>query len=198
VLINNAGVNLDSKFSLENATKTIETNYRGTLEMSREALKMMKKSENGKPRIVSLSSVGSNLKTWKPDLAAQIREIDSLNDLEKMTQSYLHHVSNSTDISTGFPSERSYGVSKSAINVFTKILAKENPDVLINCCCPGWIDTGMGDLVSTRKVRPPKTPEQGAVIPVKLAVGEIGGVSGAYWANESVRSKEDGKVMEWW
>jgi carbonyl reductase 1 len=38
VLINNAGVNLDDDYSLETAKQTLETNYRGTLEVSGESL----------------------------------------------------------------------------------------------------------------------------------------------------------------
>lgn len=201
VLINNAGVNLDNEFGVENASKTLETNYRGTLEMTRAALPMMREKTGEGPgsggRIVSLSSVGSSLKTWKPELAEKVRAIDSMEELEKMMQEYLKLVEQGRDADTGFPSERSYGVSKTAINVLTKLLARENPEVTINCCCPGWIDTGMGDLVSSRKMKPPKTPEQGAIIPFRLAFGDIGSVSGKYWANESVRSKEDGQVQEW-
>lgn len=162
--------------------------------MTRAALPMMRPKTG---RIVSLSSVGSSLKTWKPELAEKIRKIETLDDLEKMVQGYLEHVKNGTYIETGFPSERSYSVSKTAINVFTKILAREYPGAVMNCCCPGWVDTGMGDMVSSRTVKPPKTIDQGAVIPVKLAIGAIGGVTGKYWANESVRSKEDGHPQEW-
>jgi carbonyl reductase 1 len=38
VLINNAGVNLDDDYSLKTAKQTLETNYRGTLEVSGESL----------------------------------------------------------------------------------------------------------------------------------------------------------------
>jgi NAD(P)-dependent dehydrogenase (short-subunit alcohol dehydrogenase family) len=38
VLINNAGVNLDDDYSLETAKQTLETNYKGTLEVSGESL----------------------------------------------------------------------------------------------------------------------------------------------------------------
>ena len=34
VLINNAGINLDDDYSAENAKKTLNTNYRGTLHVS--------------------------------------------------------------------------------------------------------------------------------------------------------------------
>ena len=43
----------------------------------------------------------------------------------------------------------------------------------------------------------PKTPEDGAKIPVRLAFGDIGGATGKYWANASVRNKGEGEVQEW-
>ena len=54
----------------------------------------------------------------------------------------------------GWP-RNAYGVSKAAMNTFTAILARENPRLLINSCCPGWVSTDMGTLTGER---PPKTP----------------------------------------
>lgn len=45
--------------------------------------------------------------------------------------------------------------------------------------------------------RPPKTPEEGARVPFRVAFGELGGATGRYWANDGVRSREEGKVQEW-
>lgn len=55
----------------------------------------------------------------------------------------------------------------------------------------------MGRLVGSRSVQPPKTPEEGARIPVRLALDDLGGVSGKYWANGSIRSRDAGEVQEW-
>ena len=55
----------------------------------------------------------------------------------------------------------------------------------------------MGALVGSGKLVPPKSPEQGAAIPVRLGFGDVGGVSGKYWANESVRGKGEGEVQGW-
>ena len=84
-------------------------------------------------------------------------------------------------------------MSKALVNALTRVLARENEGVLVNCCCPGWVATDMGRIVG----RPPKTEEEGARIPVRLAVGDLDGVSGEYWANDGVRGKEDGKVQQW-
>jgi carbonyl reductase 1 len=79
------------------------------------------------------------------------------------------------------------------VNALTRILAKDHPGLIINACCPGWVKTDMGVQIG----RAPKTPEDGAKIPVRLAFGDIGGVTGRYWANSSVRSREEGEVQEW-
>jgi carbonyl reductase 1 len=42
-----------------------------------------------------------------------------------------------------------------------------------------------------------KDPMEGAKIPVKLAIGDIGDVSGGYWANDSIVDTGDGKLREW-
>ena len=53
--------------------------------------------------------------------------------------------------------------------------------VLINACCPGYVDTDM------TKHRGVKTIDQGAQTPVMLALADIGGVTGEYWRDEKVR-----------
>lgn len=107
-------------------------------------------------------------------------------------------VQTSTENASGFgPPQRSYSVSKSLVNALTALLARQNPNLAINCCCPGWIATDMGRLVGSGNLSPPKTPEQGAAIPVRLGFGDVGGESGRYWANANVRSKGEGEVQEW-
>ncbi|KAL8995852.1 MAG: hypothetical protein Q9169_004504 [Polycauliona sp. 2 TL-2023] len=60
---------------------------------------------------------------------------------------------NGTEKRDGWKSQ-AYGVSKAATNAMTAVLARENPGLTINACCPGWVDTDMGNLMG----RPPKTP----------------------------------------
>ena len=47
----------------------------------------------------------------------------------------------------------------------------------------------MGNLIG----RPSKTVEDGAKIPVRLAVGDIEDVSGEYWGNDGVHDKVMGR-----
>lgn len=189
VLINNGGVNLDDKFNAENAKTTLDVNYRGTLNMCQTFIPLMAK--NG--RIVNVSSTGSSLSPYSKENAQRFRSISSLEELEQFMKEYESAVSQGKDAAAGFPDHRAYGVSKAAMNSFTATLAKMNPDLAINCCCPGWVDTGMGNMLG----QPPKTPQEGAKIPVRLGFGDIGGVSGKYWGNDSVNGRGEGKVQPW-
>lgn len=190
VLINNAGINLDKNFNYDNATTTVDVNYRGTLHMCQAILPLLAK--NG--RIVNLSSVGSLLTPYSKEVAQEFRTVSTLEEVDNLMDAYLHHVKNGTQSQGGYPvGGRSYSVSKAGINAFTRVLAKENPGLTINCCCPGWVDTDMGGIVG----KAPKSTHDGAVIPVRLALDDIYGVTGRYWSNDDVRSKGPGKPQNW-
>lgn len=49
----------------------------------------------------------------------------------------------------------------------TRILARDNPDLIINCCCPGWVNTDMGNMVG----KAPKTP--GGCLPYCTCIPEL-------------------------
>ncbi|KAJ9116093.1 hypothetical protein QFC20_000766 [Naganishia adeliensis] len=195
-LINNAGLNVDAQYSVENVELTLKTNYYGTLKMNQAFLPPVR---GNKGRIVNLSSVGSLLKPYSPAIQSRFRGVESLEQVEDLAQEYVSHVKDKTETESGWGGQRrAYSVSKALINAFTKVLAKQEAEqgsgVLINCCCPGWVSTDMGHLVGDK---PPKSTEDGAKIPLKLAFGDINGTSGEYWANDSMASAADGKVQEW-
>jgi carbonyl reductase 1 len=151
-------------------------------------------------RIVNLASIASQLKFYSPAIQSRFRSASTLSDLSSLCSDFQSAVSSSAEESSGFgPPPRAYSVSKALVRSLTSILARDNPDVTINCCCPGWINTEMGNLVASKGRTAPKTGEEGARIPVRLAVAEdLGGTSGGYWANESVRSRGEGRVEEEW
>ncbi|KAK6433109.1 hypothetical protein LTR95_010716 [Oleoguttula sp. CCFEE 5521] len=192
VLINNAGVNLDNEYNYENAKKTIDVNYNATVDMCQIFIPLL--STHG--RIVNLSSVASSLPPYPEPTRAKFRDpTNNLETLSDMADAFLASVKSSSEQSAGFgPPNRSYSVSKSLLNAATAVLARQTPGLVINACCPGWVATDMGVLVGAK---PPKTPEQGASVPLNLAFGELGGVTGRYWANSSIRGKGEGEVQEW-
>jgi len=190
-------VNLDNEYGPENAKRTLEVNYKGTLEMCQAFLPLLRQNPSAPSRIVNLSSIASSLNAYSEHLQSRFRSANkdlSLPELSEIADSYLATIPSKTESENGFgPPRRSYSFSKALVNAFTFILARENPDVLINCCCPGWVATDMGRLIG----KPPKKEEDGAKIPVRLALEDLGGVTGRYWANGGVRSKEEGSVQEW-
>ena len=151
-------------------------------------------SKNG--RIVNLSSIASQLKFYSPEIQARFRDphanVETLNDIAK---DFVRSVEARNEEESGFGTpKRSYSVSKALVTALTAMLARQHPGLSINCCCPGWVATDMGQLVGSR---PPKKPEDGATIPLRLSFGDVGDVTGKYWANSSIRGKGDGEVQEW-
>lgn len=127
-------------------------------------------------RIVNVSSIGSTLKLYSDDLKKRFRSseltLQALEDMivsyqvccnqrsirQRTLKEYQACVDHSTESQNGWPVNRqSYSVSKASINALTAILARENPEVFINACCPGWVSTDMGKMVGTPTKHPGKT-----------------------------------------
>ncbi|EME45759.1 hypothetical protein DOTSEDRAFT_128286 [Dothistroma septosporum NZE10] len=200
VLINNAGVNLDKEYSSETARKTMEVNYWGSLRMCQTFLPHL--TNTG--RIVNLSSVASSLKPYSAEVQERFRTARDLQDLEALAEDYLHSVQNRSEEAAGFfVPPRPYAISKALVRGMTRVLSHQHREahpgskVLINCCCPGWIHTDMGALVGSARTKAPKSADEGASIVNRLAFDDLRNVTGEHWANDSVRSRELGKVQEW-
>lgn len=80
---------------------------------------------------------------------------------------------------------RAYCVSKAGEIGFTKVIAmeeeKKGKGILLNACCPGLVQTDM------TKGGGAKTPDDGARLPVRLALEDIGGQTGEFWQNGRVK-----------
>mmetsp|Transcript_36005 Transcript_36005/g.81982 ORF Transcript_36005/g.81982 Transcript_36005/m.81982 type:complete len:293 (-) Transcript_36005:24-902(-) len=88
-----------------------------------------------------------------------------------------------------------YGLSKALGNCLTVFLAKQHPNLRVNACTPGFIET---DLVRPFLTQTGKTaaemgmkpPEAGTVAPMFLLMGEPEG-NGRYYGSDAVRSPLD-------
>lgn len=149
----------------------------------------------GRSRIVNLSSVAGKLSSgpYGAEIAGRLKGAETLEEVEELGREYLEAVKRKSERSDGWPTGKSYSVSKALLNAASEIVAMKNADILVNFCCPGWCDSDMGRLVG----RPGKTNAEGAKVPLKLAIDDIGGVSGKYWENGSVHDKGSGRVAEW-
>ena len=136
-------------------------------------------------RLVNISSMMSRLSFIRnSQLAERWRAASSVAEVDGLVQDFINAVAAGNHAQKGWP-ENSYGVSKMGVTALTRALARGNdkPSVLINCCCPGWVQTEM------TKYRGNKTPSEGAQTPVLLALGDLNGQSGGFW--------EDERVMQW-
>ncbi len=68
-----------------------------------------------------------------------------------------------------------YRLSKTALNALTRTLAAEEPEILVNSICPGWVRTDMGGPNASRSI------EEGAETAVWLATLPDGGPSGGFF-----------------
>lgn len=191
VLINNAGVyHYREGISDAERAETLETNHGGTVRMCLAFLPLMRQRPGA--RIVNVSSQAGRLRWFAPHLRPRFLAADlTLDGLDALVREYDTAAARGDDARLGWP-PHAYAVSKAAINAATRILARDNPGLLINCCCPGWVSTDLGAQAGP----PPKTPEEGACIPLHLAFEDIGDVTGRYWANDSTADTGVGKVQQ--
>lgn len=197
VLINNAGTNdTGSWASRFSAAEVVDVNYGGTRDVCLGLLPLLRKHAGSEARIVNLSSTGSALHHYSDKVKAQFRNPElTLEELDALAMKFKAAKEGGTAREEGFGGANGYAFSKAAINSLTQILARENAGhgVVVNACCPGWVDTEMGNIMG----KPGKTTEEGARIPFRLAVGDIEGQTGKYWGNPGVSDKGEGEVRPW-
>lgn len=88
-----------------------------------------------------------------------------------------------------------YGFSKACVNLYTLILAREVPQLFINACTPGYIETDLTrPQAEAQGVAPSdlgmKSPDHGTVPVLALLFGEPRG-SGDYYGSDARRSPLD-------
>ncbi|KAE8452094.1 hypothetical protein EG329_002260 [Mollisiaceae sp. DMI_Dod_QoI] len=188
VLINNAAAVL-APHNAENAKAELDVNYRGILKMCLAFIPIL----GPQGRIVNVSAT---VPPYGPDIQARFNGPKvTLSSLEELVSQYESAVANDTEEREGFGDrKKAYFIGKTCVNALTSVLARENEGLVINACCPGWVDTRMGNLGVGK---PPKTAEEGARIPLRLAFGDVEGVTGKFWANENIFETGDGEVREW-
>lgn len=180
VLVNNAAIAFKSSDPTpfdEQAEPTVNVNFFGTLNVTTELIPLLQHSDC--PRIVNVASQAGLLRILptvekKTFFTSPALTVD---ELKKAMTSFIHDVKTKQHSKNGWPSS-CYGTSKLALIALTRVLARDYPDIIINCCCPGFCATDMSSH------KGPKTAEFGARTPAVLAQFKRGDPSGKFYYEE--------------
>ena len=121
------------------------------------------------------------------ELRQELSSIDTLTKqrLDELSALFLDDYKSGKLEPRGWPTDRvyaAYQASKALVSAYTRILARENPALRVNCVHPGYVETEMncntGDL----------TAAEGARVSVAVAVADHGGVTGAYFDRNEIAS----------
>ncbi|CAH4036454.1 unnamed protein product [Pieris brassicae] len=184
ILINNAGV-LFLKDAPEpklfQAEQTLLVNFYSLVNFTEAMLPLIK--DNG--TILNISSSSGHLSRIPSSfIRQQISAPDlTLQNLQDLMQEYIECIKTNTEILPVWGSSP-YVVSKVAVNAYTFMLNKalKSKGIRVNCVHPGYVISDMTHGAGS------VTPEEGAVVPIKLALNPENG--GLYvW--------HDGTVVPW-
>lgn len=176
-------INLTTSHADANIVKeTLHTNYYNTLLACHTLLPALKPSG----RIVNVASSSGALSKYSDAIRTRFLTAQSEADITSIMQDFAAAVAQGREKDAGFPSA-AYATSKAGCIGGTKALARmekqKGSGKLVNACCPGYVNTDMTKGNGT------KTPDQGALTPVLLAIQDIGGKTGEFWRDE--------RVVEW-
>lgn len=160
VLVNNAGFAYKGNaFGAEEAATTVGVNFYGTVAVT-EALKGLVPAGG---RIINICSVAGKLAIIRsPQLRAQFEQASSVQELEALAEKFVGDIRSGRHAQEGWPNSM-YGVSKLLESMYTRVLAAQMPQVMVNAVHPGYCSTGMSSF------RGPQPASDGADTPAWLA-----------------------------
>ncbi len=185
-LVNNAGIGLGS----DDAARVLTVNAWGPKRVCDAFLPLLDPEAPGRPRVVNVSSASGPMYVARsaPERQAQLTRPDvSWDEIEALMQAYLAE--------GGGDRRDHYGFSKACLNAYTMHLARERPDLVVNACTPGYIETDLTrGLAEARGANPAdlgmKPPRAATRVVLRLLVGDPGG-TGWYFGSDAVRSPLD-------
>jgi NAD(P)-dependent dehydrogenase (short-subunit alcohol dehydrogenase family) len=190
-LVNNAGVGGSGGLGL-----TLDVNTRGVRRVCEAFLPLLDASQG---RIVTITSASgpSFVSRCSPerqrfflDRGVTWRELEAL-----MVECLAIQGDEAAFADRGLGNGDAYGLSKACANTYTLLLAREHPQLRINACTPGFIETDMTRGYANSQGKTPaelgmKPPAAGARAPMFLLFGEPEG-NGRFYGSDAQRSPLD-------
>lgn len=170
ILVNNAGIaykQASTASFLEQAEVTLKTNYWNTLNVCNTLFPILRPHA----RVVNVSSMAGKMAIdgCSEQLRNQLKACQTIFDLNAFMSKFVTDVRNGNHQQLGWP-QTAYGVSKLGVTLMTFIQQHvqdadtSKADIVINACCPGYVDTDMSSHKGT------KTIDEGADTPLYLAL----------------------------
>ncbi|XP_063397401.1 carbonyl reductase [NADPH] 3-like [Mytilus trossulus] len=151
----------------EEGNKVIETNYVSAVNISETLFPLLRPNA----RVVNVSSRMGNFTAFNMKQDTKMKFASPNLTVKELTNLVWEYYNLFDDINFNhkfYIGQFAYGVSKVGINRLTSILQRDmsadQRHILVNCCCPGYVDTDMSDHKGLLTV------DQGADTPVYLAL----------------------------
>ncbi|RAR03752.1 carbonyl reductase [Stemphylium lycopersici] len=133
-------------------------------------------------RIVNVASMAGKLNKYSEEVRNRFLASKTEADVTAIMKDFAAAVDAGKEKEAGFISA-AYAVSKAGLIGATRALATSVKEggkegVLVNSCCPGYVNTDMTKGNGT------KTTDEGAQTPVLLALQDIQGKTGTFWQSE--------------
>merc|ERR1712129_61159 len=136
------------------------TNFFGTLAVTKEMLPLLRTSAI--PRIINIASAAGRLRGSQQKIDAFTSPSLTIAQLESLMGEFVSDAENGLHAQRGWPNT-CYGVSKMGLIALTKVLAREEPQIMVNSVDPGFCATDQNQHQGYISA------EQGAKTPALLA-----------------------------
>lgn len=182
-IVNNAGIGSGAGASL---AEVLATNTRGVRRVCEAFLPLVAQ------RIVNVTSASGPMFVAGCGAAERALLLDPTLTWPRLDAFLEEQIAKTA---TGKESENAYGLSKAAANAYTQLLARAHPDLRINACTPGFIETDMTRHYAASQGKSAaelgmKSPADGAKAPMFLLFGDPPG-NGRYYGSDAKRSPLD-------
>eukprot|EP00980_Cylindrotheca_fusiformis_P007391 scaffold1525_cov142-Cylindrotheca_fusiformis.AAC.191 len=166
LLVNNAGFaykGSDPTPFQDQTQKTLNINYFGVVDFTEKMIPLLRKGND--PRLVNVASMAGRLSQVSNDLKKKFTDEKlTIKELDTLMNKFKTDVQAGTHKENGW-SNSNYGISKLGVVAATKIWARQEPSIKVNCCCPGYCAT---DMSSHKGPRPATEGAKNAVIPATM------------------------------